>query len=348
MDAAAEGREDADAPIAELVADTLDDDGAVVGNLLCDEFLVGEIAEDILGGLLVEVVVVGEPGDCGAAWHGTQLADESADATTELDGPACAIAVPEGHLAWLAGSWADEDAIVGDLVDAPGGSAEDEGLAGASLEDHLLVELADANGLVAAREEDAVEAAIGDGSTVEDGDALDALSRREPVAGAIPGDAGAEVGELVGGIAACEHVEDAVEDRCGEACEGSGAADEGEERGVGDSWRVVGVGCRTLAAASCFVGGQRRMCYCGDHLLSEDVERVAEEARGLDVAFVHGLRYGGAGDEIGAVLGEDDARRWSADLVACAADALHAAGDAGRSFDLDDEVDCAHVDAELE
>jgi hypothetical protein len=86
----------------------------------------------------------------------------------------------------------------------------------------------------------------------------------------------------------------------------------------------------------------------GDDLLGEDVERVAQEAGGFDVAFVHGARDGGAGDEVGAVLGEDDAVRGGADLVAGAADALHAAGDAGRRFDLDDEVDCAHVDAEFE
>ena len=34
--------------------------------------------------------------------------------------------------------------------------------------------------------------------------------------------------------------------------------------------------------------------------------------------------------------------------MAGAADALHAAGDRGRRFDLDDQVDGAHVDAEFE
>jgi len=253
-------------------------------------------------------VLAGEPGDCGAAGHGAELADESSDAATELDRSACAIAVPEGHLAGLAGSWGYEDAVMGDLVDAPGGSSEDEGLSGASLEDHLLVELADTNGLGAVGEEDSVEAAIGDGSAVEDGDALDSLTGREPVAGAIPGDARAKVGELVGGIESGEHVEDTVEGDDAEGGEGSGAADEGEESSVGDSWCfLLVVGWRELAAASCFVGGQRRMSDGCDHLLGKDVERIAEEARGLDVTFVHGLRDCGAGDEIGSVLGEDDA-----------------------------------------
>ena len=38
----------------------------------------------------------------------------------------------------------------------------------------------------------------------------------------------------------------------------------------------------------------------------------------------------------------------ASDLVSGAADALHSAGDRGRRFDLDDEVDGSHVDAELQ
>ena len=66
------------------------------------------------------------------------------------------------------------------------------------------------------------------------------------------------------------------------------------------------------------------------------------------MALVHGAGDGGAGDQVGAVLGEDDAFADRADVMAGAADALHAAGDRGRRFDLDDEIDGAHVDAEFE
>ena len=86
----------------------------------------------------------------------------------------------------------------------------------------------------------------------------------------------------------------------------------------------------------------------GDQLLGEDVEGVAGKTRGLDVAVVHGLRYGGAGDQIGAVLGEEDAFADGVDMVAGAADALHAAGDRGRRFNLNDKVDGAHVNTEFE
>jgi hypothetical protein len=48
------------------------------------------------------------------------------------------------------------------------------------------------------------------------------------------------------------------------------------------------------------------------------------------------------------VLGEDHARGDRADLVAGAADALQPAGHRRRRLDLDDQVDRAHVDAELE
>ncbi len=114
---------------------------------------------------------------------------------------------------------------------------------GVTLEDHLLVEFADAHGFAfAVGEEDAVEAAVGDGAGVENGEAGGAVAGGDDVADAVPGEARAELGELVGGITAAEQVEDAFEGRAGEGAEGSGAADEVEEEvdadfGLGD-WLV--------------------------------------------------------------------------------------------------------------
>ena len=85
----------------------------------------------------------------------------------------------------------------------------------------------------------------------------------------------------------------------------------------------------------------------GDDLLGEDVEGVAEDGGRFDETFVHGAGDGGAGYEVGAVFGEDDAFAGDSNLVTCAADALHASGDRGRRLDLNDEVDGAHIDAEL-
>ena len=69
------------------------------------------------------------------------------------------------------------------------------------------------------------------------------------------------------------------------------------------------------------------MSHNGDQLLGEDVEGVAREAGGLDLSLVHGTGDGGAGHQIGAELGKEDALADGVDMVAGASDALHAAGD---------------------
>ncbi len=60
------------------------------------------------------------------------------------------------------------------------------------------------------------------------------------------------------------------------------------------------------------------------------------------------LATAAARDEIAAKLREDDALAHGVDPVTAAADALEPAGDRRRRLDLDDEIDRAHVDAELE
>ena len=86
----------------------------------------------------------------------------------------------------------------------------------------------------------------------------------------------------------------------------------------------------------------------GDDLLGEHVERVAQVAGRLDLAVDHPPRDDRRFEQVAAVLREDRALARFADLVAGAADALQAAADRARRLDLDDEVDRAHVDAELE
>src|SRR5205814_2670434 len=53
-------------------------------------------------------------------------------------------------------------------------------------------------------------------------------------------------------------------------------------------------------------------------------------------------------EEVAAVLREDDAFRRRTDLVSGTADTLESSRHACRALDLDDEIDRAHVDAELE
>ena len=66
------------------------------------------------------------------------------------------------------------------------------------------------------------------------------------------------------------------------------------------------------------------------------------------MAFVHGLGDGGTGHQIGAVLRKENTLADGVDVMSGAANPLHPAGDRGRSFNLDDEIDRAHVDAEFE
>src|SRR6266542_5944682 len=101
-----------------------------------------------------------------------------------------------------------------DLLDPPGGRAEEERLALARLEHHLLVELADAAlPRVGADEEHAVEPAVGDRAAAGERDAARTLAGVERVRDAVPHHAGPQLRELVGWKASREHVEHAFEDR---------------------------------------------------------------------------------------------------------------------------------------
>jgi hypothetical protein len=77
-------------------------------------------------------------------------------------------------------------------------------------------------------EKDTIEAAIGNGASVQNGQTRSAVTGGDDVADAVPGEARTQLGELVGGIAAAEQVEHAFKRRA-QAAEGSGATDELEE-----------------------------------------------------------------------------------------------------------------------
>ena len=216
---------------------------------------------------------------------------------------------------------------MGDLLDAPGRRAEHEGLALARLEHHLLVELADAAlARLRADEEHAVQPAVRDRAAAGERDACRALARAQTVRDAVPHDAGPQLRELVGREASRQHVEDAFEDRTREIGERRGAAHDALE----------------------VVDGPRLDRDHRDDLLREDVERIARVARLLDRAGVHPLGERGAREQVAAELRHDHALARRVDAVAGAADALHAARDGRRRLDLDDEIDRAHVDAQLE
>ena len=68
----------------------------------------------------------------------------------------------------------------------------------------------------------------------------------------------------------------------------------------------------------------------------------------LDLALIHGARDRGACHKVRAVFGKNRSLADSSHTVAGASDALHSAGDRGWCFDLHDEINRSHVDAELE
>src|SRR5262249_43536473 len=138
-----ERRQETDAPIAELVAKALDGE-AVVGGQGADRLaLLGDVADQVGGGAPIEAVVALEPSCRRRALLGDG-AHEGAERAPELDGPPRPLAAPERQLARLAGRRGHDDPVARDLLDAPRRGAEEEGLPGAALVHHLLVELADA------------------------------------------------------------------------------------------------------------------------------------------------------------------------------------------------------------
>ena len=103
MHAAAEWGKHTDAPVAQLVAHALDNDGAIIGDRRCGSLLIGKEANEIFRRLRIEIVVAHQAADRGVARQLTQLANERADAPSKFERAPGKIAMPEGHFAWLAG-----------------------------------------------------------------------------------------------------------------------------------------------------------------------------------------------------------------------------------------------------
>ena len=161
----APGREHAQAPVADLVPEALHDHGLVGGHHAGGSLLLAQIRDQVLGRAAVQVVLGRQLLRVGA--HG--LAGEGADRLAQLRRPADAVALPERHRARDARGGGDDHPVAGDLLDPPGGGAEQEGLARAGLVDHLLVELANP---AAVRQVHAIEAAVGNRARIGDRELL--------------------------------------------------------------------------------------------------------------------------------------------------------------------------------
>ena len=93
--APAAGREHAEAPVADLVAEALDDDRLVGGDDAGRRLLLAQVGDQVLGRAAVEVVLGRQLLRVGA--H--RLAGEGADRPAELGRAADAVALPERHRA---------------------------------------------------------------------------------------------------------------------------------------------------------------------------------------------------------------------------------------------------------
>ncbi len=330
MHLTAEGGVHDDPPVAQLVAEPLDHQGAVVGHVPGGLLLLAQVGDEVVGRPVVEAChpgalacrVVGQPGD---------LAQERADGAPELRRPAERVAVPERQLARLPGRRRHEHPVVRDLLDAPRRRAEGEDVADPRLVHHLLVELADpAPGppprLVTAGEEHSEQPPVGDRAAAGDGEPLGARPAGERAGEPVPHQPRTELGELVARVTARQHVEHGLEH----------APPEGGERRrpLDDALELVDL------------PGIHRDHR--DDLLGQHVERVRRYPERLDPPVAHALHDDGRLHEVAAVLGEQHAAGHGPDLVPRTPDALQPAGHARRGLHLDDEVDRAHVDAELE
>jgi hypothetical protein len=190
VDAAAVGREDAQPPVADLVAKALHHDRLLTRQHARRRLLLAEVVEQVARGARIEVVV---------ALQRLRLlldgpARERADRFTQLLRAADRVALPERHRPRRSRRRSDDHAIAADFLDPPGRGAQQEGLPRTSLVDHLLVELPHA---AAVGESHGVEATVRDRAGVGDRELARALARADRTGDAVPDDARAQLAELL-------------------------------------------------------------------------------------------------------------------------------------------------------
>ena len=161
VDATAEGREHAQPPVADLVAEALDDDRPVRRHHAGGRLLFAQVFDEVARRAGVEVVL-------GLESLGGLIdrpARERPDRLTELARASHPISLPEGHRARQARRRGDDYPVAANLLDTPRRGAEEKGLPGAGLVDHLLVELTDAPTV---GKSDRVQAPVGDRAGIGD------------------------------------------------------------------------------------------------------------------------------------------------------------------------------------
>ena len=323
---AAKGSQHAHPAVSHFVAAYFNNDIFIARNSRGGGGLLFQIFQQIFRGIGVQAVLLNQFGECHRPWEAQEFPGHLADFSAELHGTARGVAFPERHFAGFTGSGRYDHLVVRNFFDAPGGRAQNDGVALAAFKNHLFVEFAHARAACCAGQKNAIEAAIGNGAAIDNGHALRALAGRQFIFHPVPGDARTKIGEFIRRIAAGKHVEHAVEN-C--AC----------QRGVrrGATNQIEKIFHRPIV--------QR---HHRDDLLRQNIQRIARIVDGFHLALVHRARDGGARHQICAIFGENDGVARGSHVMAGAAHTLHAAGNGRRRLDLNDQIDRTHVDPQLQ
>ena len=302
----AEWTVDAHTPVAEIVAEALDDDRAITRHRSRRLRLFGEVLHDVACGEIVEPVttdqfVVGP--------HAVTLAngaDEFAEGTPEFEWSAGSVAVPERHLALLARCGTHRHTVEGDVLDPPRARAEDERFTRSRFVHHLFVEFTDA---CAVGQEHAEQSPVGDRSAVRHRETLRTLACTQGVLDAVPHESRLQLGEFLARIATAQEIEHVRQHVIGEIGEARAPANHRGE---------------------CTAGDLRVHRDVRDDLLGEHIEWVAQEPRRLDLPRHHPFGHDRSLEQVVSVLGEHLADARLTHLVSRTTHALHAAAHCTR------------------
>ncbi len=331
--AAAVGRMQHHPPVAEFITAALDDQAQVgrqhTGGLL----LFGHERQHVADRAFIQAAIA-QPGEqCrrrlgSATTLGLEFRQEGAGGLPQLGRAADAFAPPERQSRRAPRRWRHHDLVKGDLVDAPGRCAEGDHIIHPRLMDHLLVQLADtarSRLFFAFGQHDGIHATVGNGAAAGYRQLAGARTCGQRAGLPVPYKPRAETGELIGRIAAGQHVHHRVE----------GTA---RQRAV-----------RRSPAHACEPGLDIEWLhrYRSHGLLGQHIERIARRIEGFDASIQHAVHHHRSIDQITPRARIQQATRDAAHLMPCTSYPLHRTGHRRRRRDLDHQVHQAHVDAQF-
>ncbi len=306
MHARTERRQDAHAPVTQLIAETFDGDRAVCRQTAGVLFLFREVVGEVVRGVAVQMCMLLQPLNRLGRGHGTDFADKGTERAPQFQRPPRTVTAPEGQPSGFARRRRHDNAIASDLFDAPGGRPEQDVFARAGFVHHLLIEFAEPCAI--RPEGDRVVAAVRDCAGIHARNHRRAAARAQLVLVSVPRQQWSQVGEVLRWVVTAQHLE------------------YGLQRVARQLVKRVGAGYHLLDVAA----ARRRVATDRDNLLGKHIERVARHADRLDLAFDHALCDHGAFEQVAAKLWKQPTDAELADLVTGSTDALQAARDRSR------------------